>query len=106
MFLLRIIGALFDVLFLPLRLIARSRAASRRTWLLVTIDGPVVDVVGRPRFWKLRAQKSLSLHLLGEAITRMSADPRCEGLLVTLRSMGGGMAAASSLCEILERARA
>lgn len=106
MVLFRLIGALLDLLLLPLRLFARSRAASQSAFLTVTIDGPVVDVVGRPRFWRLRAQRSLSLHLLGEAVTHLIAEPRMKGLLVTLRSMSGGMAAASSLRAILMRARA
>jgi protease-4 len=106
MILFRLIGLFLDLLLLPLRLLARHRVAPPGAWLTVTIDGPVVDVVGRARFWWLRAQKSLSLHALDAAVTVMSGDPRVKGLLVTLRSMSGGMASASSLRGILARARA
>jgi len=106
MIVLRLIGLLFDLLLLPLRLVRRGRARRRGPWLTVTIDGPVVDVLGRPRFWQLRKQKALSLHVLEEIVTAMLGDPSVKGLLVTLRSMTAGMAAATSLRATLERARA
>ncbi|MBX3207492.1 MAG: signal peptide peptidase SppA [Labilithrix sp.] len=106
MIVLRLLGVLVDLLVLPLRLLRRGKTVPSGTWLTVTIDGPVVDVVGKPRFWQVRAQKALSLHVLDEAVTAMLSDPRVKGLLVTLRSMSAGMATASSLRAILERARA
>lgn len=106
MIVVRLIGLLFDLLLLPLRLLRRGKTVPKGTWLTVTIDGPVVDVVGKPRFWQVRAQKALSLHVLDEVVTAMMPDPRVKGLLVTLRSMSAGMASASSLRQILERARA
>ena len=106
MIVLRLIGLLLDLLFLPLRLLQRTRARRRGTWLTVTIDGPVVDVLGKPRFWQVRAQKALSLHVLDEVVTAMLRDPSVKGLLVTLRSMKAGMASATSLRAALERARA
>lgn len=106
MIVLRLIGLLFDLLLLPLRLLRRGKTVPKETWLTVTIDGPVVDIVGKPRFWQVRAQKALSLHVLDEVVTAMMLDPRVKGLLVTLRSMSAGMASASSLRGILERARA
>ena len=106
MIVLRLIGLLLDLLLLPLRLLRRTRAHRRGTWLTVTIDGPVVDVLGRPRFWQVRAQKAVSLHVLDDAVTAMLRDPAVKGLLVTLRSMSAGMASATSLRMLLERARA
>lgn len=105
MIVLRLIGLLFDLLLLPLRLLRLGKVVPPGTWLTVTIDGPVVDVLAKPRFWQLRSQKALSLHVLDEVVTAMLADPRVKGLLVTLRSMSSGMASASSLRAILERAR-
>lgn len=106
MIVLRLIGLLFDLLLLPLRLVRLRRARRPGTWLTVTIDGPVVDVLGRPRFWQVRAHKALSLHVLDEVVTAMLRDPAVKGLIVTLRSMSAGMASATSLRATLERARA
>lgn len=106
MIVLRLIGFLFDLLLLPLRLLRRGRHVPARAWLHVVIDGPVVDLVAKPRFWQVRAQKALSLHTLDAVVTAMLADVRVRGLLVTIKSMGAGMASASSLRGVLARARA
>jgi protease IV len=105
MIVVRLIGLFLDLLLLPLRLVGLGRRVRAGTWLTVTIDGPVVDVARRSRFWQVRAQKALSLHLLDQAVTAMLGDPRVKGLVVTLRSMSAGMASASSLRSILERVR-
>src|SRR5262245_20574658 len=105
MILVRLIGLLLDLLLLPLRLLRRARRVPRGAWLGVNIDGPVVDVVSRPRFWQVRAQKAVSLHVLDEAMRAMSGDARMKGVLVTLRSASMGMAAASSLRSLLWRVR-
>ncbi len=106
MIVVRLIGFFFDLLLLPLRLLRIGARVPEGTWLTVTIDGPVVDVVSKPRFWQVRAQKALSLHTLDELVTFLLAEPRVRGLLVTLRSMSAGMGTATSLRSILERVRA
>ncbi len=106
MIVVRLIGVLIDCLLLPLRLMRLRSARRQGTWLTVTIDGPVVDILGRPRFWQLRKQKALSLHVLDEVVTAMLRDPAIKGLLVTIRTMNAGMATATSLRALLERARA
>lgn len=110
MVVLRLLGLLFDFIFLPLRLLRRRRAVPRGAWLSVTIDGAVTDLVAQPgslvRLWQSRAQKAISLHRLDEVVTMMSTDERVVGLLVTIRSLGAGMSAAESLRNILARAKA
>jgi protease-4 len=110
MVLFRLIGLFFDLLLLPLRLYRRSRIIEPGAWLSITIDGAVVDVIAPSRsilrFWQARAQKATSLHRLTELVDRMTADPRVKGLLVTIRSLGGGMASAASLRTQLVRAKA
>src|SRR5262245_35810361 len=103
MILLRLIGVFFDLLLLPLRLLRRGALIPRDVWLTLTVDGPVVDIIGRTRFWQFRAQKALSLHRLDEAASEMMKDPRVKGLVLTIRSMTAGMASATSLRGILER---
>lgn len=109
MLLVRLLGALFDLLVLPLRLLARvaaSLTAPRGVWLTIKVDGPLADVVERPRLWRVRARAALSLHGLDELVAAMAEDRRVRGLLVTIESMSGGMASARSLRAALSRARA
>jgi protease-4 len=103
---LRLIGLVLDLLFLPIRLFGFGKRVPRGTWLSVTIDGPVVDIVPPARFWRVRAQKSVSVYVLDEVVTAMLADSRVTGLVVTLRAMSAGMAMASSLRAVLAKARA
>lgn len=106
MLLLRLIGLVFDLLLAPLRLLARARAVRRGSFLTITIDGRVVDMVPRRRFFEVRPQASTSLHVLAEAIDLAIDDPRIRGLVVTLKDLRAGMAAATSLRAQLARLRA
>jgi protease-4 len=106
MIVLRLLGLVLDLLMLPLSLLRRGRIVRPGAWLEVTIDGPVVDVAGKPRLWQLRAQKALSLHWLDEVVEAAAKDRNVKGLLVTIRSLSAGMASATSLRAVLGRARA
>lgn len=110
MVVLRLLGLLLDFMFLPLRLLRRGRGVPPGAWLSVTIDGAVVDLVAQPRsllrLWQSRAQKAISLHRLDEVVTTMARDERVAGMVVTIRSLGAGMGAATSLRDILARAKA
>ncbi len=105
MIFLRLIGLLFDLILLPLRLLVRSRGIKKGTFLTITIDGPVTDVIAPPRFWQIRSQKATSLYTVGEIIDRAAIDPRVRGLVVTLRSFEGGLASATSLRTLLGKMR-
>jgi protease-4 len=104
--LLRFLGFLLDVLFYPLRALRRDRLVAEGTFLTLKIDGAVVDVLSRPRFWEVRAQKAISLHDVRELVDHAIGDPRVRGLLVTVKSLGAGMATSMSLRDQLARARA
>src|SRR3954452_14305936 len=105
MIFLRLLGLLLDLLRAPFRLFGRRTAPG--TWLAVTIDGAVVDIVRKRSFLqrRLRPEKLVSLQRLDELVTAIVAEPNVKGLVVTLRSMKTGMAGASSLRAILARAR-
>jgi protease-4 len=98
------------LLLLPFRLLRRRRAAGKTGWVHLVVDGPLLDLP-RPRtHWtellKSRGQKQeLNLHRLAEALDELAADPAAKGLLVTLRSAGGGAARMRSLRGQLERLR-
>lgn len=105
MILLRLIGLVLDVLLLPLRLARRTRGTPEGTYLTLTIDGPVVDVAARPRFWQRRARRATSLHVLARVVDEALQDTRVRGVIVTIKSMSAGMAAATSLRAELWRLR-
>lgn len=106
MLLLRLIGLVFDLVLLPLRLWARSRAVPRGALVHLVIDGGVADVVPPPRFWEIRRQHATSLHDVARLVDAIAADGRVKGLLVTVRQLSCGMAAATSLRAQLARLRA
>lgn len=106
MVLVRLIAILFDVLLLPIRLLARRRAIEEGSFVTVTVDGVVVDMTPKPRFWERRAMKALELHDLSEIVDDVVADARLRGLLVTVKSLSAGMAGVTSLRSVLARARA
>ena len=104
--LLRFLGFLLDLLFYPLRALRRGKVVPEGTFLTLKIDGAVMDVLARPRFWEIRAQKAISLHDVRELVDHAIADPRVRGLLVTIKSLAAGMATSVSLRDQLARARA
>jgi protease IV len=104
--LFRFLGFLLDVLFYPLRALRRGKVVPEGTFLALKIDGAVTDVLARPRFWEVRAQKAISLHDVSELVDHAIADPRVRGLLVTIKSLAAGMATSMSLRAQLARARA
>jgi len=104
--LFRFIGWLLDLLLYPLRLLTSRRLVTEGTFIALKIDGAVADVLAKPRFWELRAQRSISLFDVQELVGYVIADPRVRGIVVTLKSLSAGMATAVSLRAQLARARA
>ena len=103
---LRFLGFLFDLLLYPLRALKRGKMVEEGTFVAIKIDGTVADVLARPRFWELRAQKAISLHEVREIVDHVIADPRVRGIVVTLKSLSAGMASTMSLRAQLARGRA
>ena len=109
MLLLRALGLLLDLLLLPLRVLARARAVRAGSWVTLTLDGGVADMVPPQPAWRLLAggrPRTTSLHAVCELVDGLVADPRVRGLVVTLKSFGAGMASATSLRAQLARVRA
>ncbi len=106
MILLRLVGLLLDVVFLPLRLLRRAVAVKPGSFVALTIDGPVADVIPKRRFWERgREDKSTSLHALGELVDAVLGDARVRGIVVTIKRLDAGMASAASLRAQLARAK-
>ena len=104
--LLRLLGLVIDFLLYPIRAISRGRLIPTGTFVTITIDGAVVDVIAKPRFWERRAQKALSLHDLRQTLEAAAADERVKGVVITIKQLAAGMATATSLHDLLARARA
>ncbi len=85
------------------RLIAR---APRGSYLRVEIDGPIDEAPPRARFWPPVATRPFSIHGLTALVDEVSRDPRVEGLVLVLPHFRGGFATATSLRQVLSRARA
>ncbi len=110
-FLLALFVNSFSLLFAPLRAFRRVRAAGKSGFVHLLVDGPVVDLA-RPVGWLPsllkagRPRREVGLHRLRLALDEIATDPRARGLLVTLRSAGGGAARLRSLRERLAALRA
>ena len=103
--LLRLLGLLFDLLLYPLRALRRGRMVPEGTFVTLTIEGVVVDVIAKPRLWERRAQKAIALHDVRKIIDFVIPDPRVRGIVITIKLLSAGMATAVSLRDLLARAR-
>jgi protease-4 len=106
-FVAQLLLAVLYVLSLPVRLLWRFRGVARGSYVLIEIDGKVVEFLGRPRLWEIRAfQSMLSLHWLSQVVDEVTKDPRIAGVVVIVHHFEGGMATARALRDALERVRA
>jgi protease-4 len=101
--LLRLFANFFRLFLLPLRLLRRARILSAGDFVHLTIDGPVADILAKPRFWDQWRSRPLSLAELGLRVDEIVRDARAPGVLLTLRSFRGGMASATSLRAVFAR---
>lgn len=104
---LRLLWLLAWLLALPVRLARRVAARTRPgTWLVVQIDGPVVEVPVARRWWPPGRKHPTSLHAVRLLIDTAARDRRIHGLVLVLAPLHGGFATATSLRELIARARA
>ena len=103
-FVVSLIVNLWRLALLPWRILQKRRAAPQGAWLALEIDGAVVEVSRRTRFWH-RGPRPVSLESLRRAILTASKDSRVAGFLVTLRGLSAGSATALALRNVLASAR-
>lgn len=103
---------LVRALLFPLRAFRRARAAPRGALVEIRLEGLVRETPARPRrMWPprlvLRRERVREVHVrtLRRVIDDVLADPRCAGVVLTVRSLGGGWASLSALREELVRVR-
>jgi len=103
---LRLLWLVAWLLVLPLRLARRVAARTRRgTWLVVQIDGPVVEGPVARRWWPPQPKPVTSLHALRLLVDAAARDGRVKGLVLIVAPLHGGFATATSLRELIIRAR-
>jgi len=88
------------LLFLPLLLLRRARAAPPGAFLTLRVDGGVAPVCREPHLWD-RGSRPVSLHSVRRAAALAASDDRVAGLLVDLRELQGGSASAMALRDAL-----
>lgn len=104
--LLRLIGFLLDLLLYPIRVLRRGRGVAEGTFVALTIDGAVADVVAKPHFWEIRRHRTVTLHEIRQIVDHVIVDDRVRGIVLTIKALAAGMATSVSLRAQLARARA
>lgn len=104
---LRLLWLLAWLLALPVRLARRFAARTKPgTWLVVQIDGPITEGPITRRWWPPHRKPATSLHALRLLVDAAARDRRVTGLVLILAPLHGGFATATSLREVIARARA
>src|SRR5438093_13606477 len=99
-----IVANLLVAIFYPLFWLRRRRAARPGTWLLLEVDGPIVEMARRLPFWD-RRPRALSLVALRRVLDVAGRDPNVVGLLVRLEELRAASATATGLRDLLLAAR-
>jgi len=102
---IRLVANVIKLLFLPLNLLRRSRAAPPGAFIALEIDGLVTDVSTPARTW-MRRHPVTTVRGLAVVIDEILDDENPRGLLLTIRAFRGGMATATSIRTQLARLRA
>ncbi|MBX3126387.1 MAG: signal peptide peptidase SppA [Polyangiaceae bacterium] len=95
-----LIANLIRLLLLPLTWLRRTFAAPRGSWLLLELDGAVVEIAGRRPFWD-RRPRPLSIQQLRQVLALAREDSHVVGLVVACESFDAGPATAESLRQVL-----
>lgn len=100
---------LVRLLLLPVSLLRRAFASARGGYVLLEIDGAVVDLAP-PRHpwsrWWRPAHPPVSVERVRQLGKELAADPRAAGLLVRIRALHAGAAVVTSLRDALLEIRA
>ncbi|WP_437508587.1 signal peptide peptidase SppA [Sorangium sp. So ce1099] len=101
---------LLRLLLLPVSALRWAFAAPRGGYVVLEIDGPVVDLqpprVRLALWWRPRKRAPLSVERVRELGKHLMKDPRPAGLLLRMRSVHAGPAVIASLRDALLEIRA
>src|SRR5271154_6854596 len=76
--LIRLVALLVRLLFYPVSLFRRSRAALPSGWIALDLKGSVEDIPAPRRFWERPRRPPLSLHALDDRATTLAPAPRAR----------------------------
>jgi len=111
MIVLRLIGFVIRLAFLPLTAtwLWLRRRLPRNAWLQVDIEGSVTEFAPRrpalPFLPFFQGQRGIALSAFHELVDRVAEEKRVRGVVIVLRSLGAGMATATSLRKAIQRLR-
>ena len=71
--------------------------------MVLTLDGPVVELADRRPWWQRMPSRATSLIRVRELVRLVAADPKVNGLVIEIRSLHAGAAVATSLRQALIR---
>jgi protease-4 len=105
---LRLVRLALWLVTLPWRLVRRLARPRAGTYIALEVNGAIEEIPPPPLPWpwRLRSPHVFSIHALSELVDLAVADPRVEGLVLTVRSLHAGFARLASLRAVLARARA
>jgi protease-4 len=87
----------------PIRAVRARRLLRPGSVVVLTIDGPVVEIARRRPFWQRVPSRATSLARVRELVDAVAADAKIQALVVEIRSLEAGAATATSLREALLR---
>jgi protease-4 len=89
--------------FAPFRAMRARRLLKRGSVVVLTIDGPVVEIATRKPWWRRVASRAVSLTRIRELVEVVASDPKVRALVIEIRSLQAGAATATSLRHVLLR---
>jgi protease IV len=87
----------------PFRALRARRLLKPGSLVVLTLDGPVVELADPRPWWKRMPSRTTSLGRVRELVRMVASDPKIKGLLVEVRSLSAGAAIATSLRQALLR---
>src|SRR5689334_19947216 len=87
----------------PFRAVRARRLLKKGSLVVLTLDGPVVEVADRRPWWRRMPSRATSLVRVRELVKLVASDPKIKGLVIEIRSLHTGAAVATSLRQALLR---
>ncbi len=87
----------------PFRALRAQSLLKKGSLVVLKLDGPVVELAGRRRWWRRVASRTTSLARVRELVRLVASDEKIKGLVVEIRSLQAGAAVATSLRQALVR---
>jgi protease-4 len=87
----------------PLRALRARRLLRKGSLVVLTLDGPVVELFDRRPWWRRMPSRATSLARVRDLVALVASDPKVKGLVVEIHSLHAGAATATSLRQALLR---